>query len=89
MLSESFQRQGLFLHRHIDRNGSYDAPSTGFGLGTCWVGYFDPKLISKEFDIPEGIEIKHLLPIGYPATDSVPGPMHSKRKSLEELVVEL
>lgn len=59
------------------------------GLGTCWVGYFDPKLISKEFDIPEGIEIKHLLPIGYPATDSVPGPMHSKRKSLEELVVEL
>ncbi len=59
------------------------------GLGTCWVGYFDPKVIGKEFGIPEGIEIKHLLPIGYPAKDSVPGPMHSKRKSLDELVIEL
>ena len=59
------------------------------GLGSCWVGYFEPKDIAKEFNIPEGIEIKHLLPVGYPAEDAKPGPMHSKRKSLNEIVTEL
>ncbi len=59
------------------------------GLGSCWVGYFEPKEIAKEFGIPEGTEIKHLLPIGYPADDAQPGPMHSKRKSLNDIVIEL
>lgn len=56
------------------------------GLGTCWVGWFDPALVHEAFGLPDNIEITDLLPIGYPADDCVPGPMHSKRKSMDELV---
>lgn len=59
------------------------------GLGTCWVGWFDPAKISEAFGLPENIEILDLLPIGYPADDCKPGPMHSVRKSLDDIVVEL
>ncbi len=59
------------------------------GLGTCCVGWFDPKVVAEAFNIPKTEEIILLLPIGYPAKDCEPGPMHSKRKSLNEIVKEI
>ncbi|MBO7205545.1 MAG: nitroreductase family protein, partial [Candidatus Methanomethylophilaceae archaeon] len=37
------------------------------GLGTCWIGYFDPKVVRETFSIPENEEIYHILLVGHPA----------------------
>lgn len=56
------------------------------GLGTTWIGSFYPDKIREVYQIPENFEIVALLPIGYPAEDSEPSPMHGKRNSLNEMV---
>ena len=56
------------------------------GLGTCWIGYFDPKVLRESFDIPENEDIYHILIVGTPADDCVPGPLHAKRKMLNATV---
>lgn len=56
------------------------------GLGTCWVGCFDKKALVKALNIPAKYEPLAILPIGYPADDSAPSPMHDKRKPVEEFV---
>ncbi len=57
------------------------------GLGSTWVGSFDPAKIRAAFNIPEDIEPIALLPVGYPADDAEPSPLHSKNKPIKELVV--
>ncbi len=37
------------------------------GLGTCWIGAFDPVKVRKILGIPEDMEVIELMPIGYPA----------------------
>jgi nitroreductase len=59
------------------------------GLGTCWVGWFDPAEIKKALGIPENLEVMNLLPIGYPSENSKPSPRHGDRKPLEETVTEI
>lgn len=56
------------------------------GLGTCWIGYFDPAVVRETFSIPECEEILHILIAGNIAEDSVPGPLHSKKKPLSATV---
>ena len=58
------------------------------GLGSCWLMHFDPAPIREQFRIPEGTEPEYILAIGYPAEDSHPSERHTKRKPLEDLVVE-
>ena len=41
---------------------------------------------AKAFGLPETEKAVLLLPIGYPAEDAVPAPMHSKKKDMEALV---
>ncbi len=60
--------------------------ATDLGLGTTWVGHFDPNQIIKEFLLPENIVPVALLPLGYSAKDATQNPLHSKRKSIEETV---
>lgn len=57
------------------------------GLGSVWVGSFDPAVIAAEFPELEGWEIVALFPVGYPAGG--PAPRHSQRKSIEEFASEL
>ncbi len=52
------------------------------GLGTCWIGAFDPQAAREVLDLPEGIEPIAFTPLGYPADE----PRPKKRKSLSELV---
>lgn len=59
------------------------------GLGSCWVGYFDPEKIRKAFSIPENEKIVAILPLGYPAEDSVPAAGHSKFRPMDEMVTYL
>lgn len=59
---------------------------TNLGLGTTWVGHFDPEAMIKTFELPENIIPVALLPIGYPSKDSVPHPNHDKRFDKSETV---
>ena len=56
------------------------------GLGTTWIGAFNPAKVREVYEIPENLEIVAILPIGYPAEDSDPSGMHYQRNSLEEIV---
>ncbi len=40
-----------------------------FGLGTCWVRWFDDNKVREILEIPKSIELIALLPIGYPAEE--------------------
>ncbi len=52
------------------------------GLGTCWVGAFDPEAVREVLGLPAGVEPVAFTPLGYP-DDRLP---EKKRKSLEELL---
>lgn len=52
------------------------------GLGTCWLGSFDEKKIRDILDIPEGVRIVAVTPLGYPAEEPAARP----RKKVEEIV---
>ena len=57
------------------------------GLGSCWLTYFDPEVIRREFTIPEGIEAVNILVIGPPA--SAPRPVDrydTERTPIADLV---
>lgn len=59
------------------------------GLGTTWVCWFDTAKVKEVFELPEGLQPRCLLPIGYPAADVKPGPMHATRKAAEEIFTVL
>ena len=56
------------------------------GLGTTWVGHFDPKILKEKFPQMSDYEIVALFPVGYPAEDAKPSEFHSASKSKEDLV---
>jgi len=52
------------------------------GLGTCWIGAFNPDAAREVLGLPEGVEPIAFTPLGYPADE----PRPKKRKALAELV---
>jgi nitroreductase len=54
------------------------------GLGTCWVAAFEPAAAREILGLPDDVEPVAFTPLGY-ATDE-PGPRHTSRKPIEELV---
>jgi nitroreductase len=52
------------------------------GLGTCWVGAFDPKIIRKVLGIPRTVEPLILLTLGHPNETGRP----KVRQPIEKLV---
>ena len=59
------------------------------GIGSTWVMHFIPEAIREEFALPEDEEPVSLLVMGYPAEDSAPSAMHSKRADPEKYVTVL
>lgn len=57
--------------------------ATALGLGTCWIGAFDPDAFKDAFEIGDGIEPIALTPLGYQKEDFI----RRKRKPLDELVI--
>lgn len=57
------------------------------GLGSTWVGHFDPAKVQELFNLPAGVEPVVVFPIGYLAPEARPAGLHSKRRPLEEVVV--
>ncbi len=56
--------------------------ATDAGLGTCWIGAFDPVAAREVLGLPDGVEPIAFTPLGYPADQ----PRPKKRKALSELV---
>lgn len=56
------------------------------GIGSTWVGHFDPQVIKKAFAIPQNIEPVALLLLGYPGKDALPSSNHNKRLDLDQTV---
>ncbi|NLL78595.1 MAG: nitroreductase [Clostridiales bacterium] len=61
--------------------------ATEQGLGSVWICYFDPDVIKKEFEMPDGLEPVNILAIGY-ADDAPAAPDRHKtmRVPMEKLV---
>lgn len=56
--------------------------ATSLGLGTCWVGAFDPDEARRILQIPADQEPVAFTPLGYPDDQ----PQIKKRKPIEELI---
>lgn len=56
------------------------------GLGTCWVGAFDPEPVRRILNLPDGVDVVAMTPVGFPAADEVPRPR--TRRPLGESVVK-
>lgn len=56
------------------------------GVGCCWVMHFNPRAMRETFNIPSNIEPVALLVMGYPAHESKPLELHSKFRSMDEVV---
>lgn len=56
------------------------------GVESCWVNFFDPEAVAKEFALPENEEVLMLLDLGYPAQGAGPLATHTQRKKLAETV---
>lgn len=60
--------------------------ATALGLGTTWVGHFDPEAIRRTFQIPDYLIPVALLPLGYPREDCVPHQLHDSRYDMNHTV---
>jgi len=56
--------------------------ATELGLGTCWIGAFDPAAAREVLGLPAEAEPIAFTPLGYPADE----PRDKKRKELSALV---
>lgn len=56
--------------------------ATAEGLGTCWIGAFDPQALREDLGLSDDLAPVTLTPVGYPAES----PDARPRKATEELV---
>jgi nitroreductase len=56
-------------------------------LGSVRVELIDRWVLRSEFDIPENLFPVCILPMGYKTDECPVSPMHTNKKSIEELVV--
>lgn len=56
--------------------------AASLGLGTCWIGAFNPDVVRTLLALPGGVEPLAMTPLGYPDAEAKrPG-----RKTLEEII---
>jgi len=54
-------------------------------LGTCWVGAFDEKEVTKILNLPKNLRPIVIVPVGYPAEKPLPPPRVLKNKAIKEI----
>lgn len=59
------------------------------GLGSVYIGAFDPNIVKEKFEIPENNVIAMLLFMGYKAKDAVASENHTTYKKDEDLFEKL
>lgn len=83
--AESWVRRDGKCYADVDTAIAFDhliLAAHDLGLGTCWVGAFDPKTAGEVLDLPSGWEPVAFTPLGYPADEWRP----KKRRPVAELV---
>ena len=63
--------------------------ATNLGLGTCWIGSFDPGLAKELYNLPSNFEAVALIPIGYPDLSVPPNPLHFERTSIHNHIKKI
>ncbi len=56
------------------------------GIGSTWVGSFDPRKAREVFGLPDNYIPVAILPLGYPADGAKPAPQHANREPLKKTV---
>jgi nitroreductase len=57
------------------------------GLSSCWITYFDPAVLVKEFNVPNNLVPVNILVIGYGIDKPMPSDRHAQtRKPLDSIV---
>ena len=59
------------------------------GIGSCWVGYFNAQTVAQVLGLPEHVTVSALLPMGYPAEDAKPLPLHSQFRDFSDTIEEI
>lgn len=89
-LSQSWKRSSDGKdHADIDASIAIEhlvLAATEQGLGTCWVCNFDTLKCKQYFGIPEHINPVALIPVGYPANESLWTQTPKKRKPLQDII---
>jgi len=62
---------------------------TELGLGSVWVGWFNPELVKEILKLPDEYEVSAILPFGYIQKGNRPSANNRKRKPMEEFRIEL
>lgn len=61
--------------------------ATELGLGSVWICYFQPDVISKEFSLPDNLEPINILAVGYSDEEPADPERHAtQRIAMKELV---
>lgn len=60
--------------------------ATNLGVDNIWIRKFDAKEVKKVFSLPKNIEPVCFMPLGYADKNYQGNPLHTQRKSLEEMV---
>jgi len=55
-------------------------------LGTCWIGAFDPSAVRNILNLPDGVEVVGMTPLGFP--DVEPNPRVRSRRPMGETVMQ-
>lgn len=59
------------------------------GVGSCWVGMFNADQVSEVLGLPEDIIVTALLPMGYPADNAQPLPLHSSFRDFDDTICRI
>lgn len=59
------------------------------GIGSCWVGYFNAQTVAEVLGLPENVTVSALLPMGYPAENAQPLPLHSQYRAFGDTIEEI
>lgn len=56
------------------------------GLGTTWIGHFDPNKLIEIYEVPQNLIPVAILPIGYPSEEARPSKLHFERNEIADFV---
>ena len=59
------------------------------GIGSCWVGYFNANDVAAALNLAENLTVSALLPMGYPAENAAPLPLHSQFRDFADTIEEI
>ncbi|MBU5628058.1 nitroreductase family protein [Oscillibacter sp. MSJ-2] len=98
ILAVGYDASAAWVRSDGKNHGEIDAAITtahimlqaaALGLGTTYVGMFDPVELERELPQLQGVKVIALLPVGYAAEGAHPAHLHSQRNPLEDMVTYL